>query len=206
VKLACNATRMELLRLKRRLILARRGHKLLKDKQDELVRQFLVLIDSIRGLRSSVETKLSETYDLFLQGRMDMSREAVEEALMIPGCKVDLDTTQKTILNLHVPVLRGGVGNPERSYGFSGTSGNLDQATIRFQQMVPKLLELAQSEKTLMLIGDEIERTRRRVNALEYVLIPNLEETRKYIEVKLGEMERSNLTRLMKVKEMIRKE
>lgn len=206
MRLTTNATRMELLRLKKRLVLARRGHKLLKDKQDELMRHFLDLVEAIKGLRSRVETKFQESLRLFLVSRMEMPRTSLEAALMVPNKRVDVEIAKKQVLNLQVPVVEGKVEGSMRSYGFANTSGNLDLALRVFEEVFPQFLELAQAEKALFLIGDEIERTRRRVNALEYVLIPGLEEARRYIEMKLSEMERSNLTRLMKVKELIRKE
>lgn len=204
MKLTTNATRMELLRLKKRLVLARRGHKLLKDKQDELMRQFLDMVESVKGLRKELETKFQESLTTFIQSRMEMPRDQIETALMIPINRIDMEIGKKQVLNLQVPVLKANMRETERSYGFSETTGSFDLSLNRFEEVFPQLLELAQTEKALLLIGDEIEKTRRRVNALEYVLIPELEETRRYIEMKLSEMERGNLTRLMKVKEMIR--
>jgi len=202
MEFAASATRMELLRLKKRLMLAHRGHKLLKDKQDELMRQFLDLVDSIRKLREEVEKKFQESLRFFLYSRMETPRNSLEEALMIPNKKVDIEIEKKQVLNLQVPVIKSSVEDKARSYSFGNTSGNLDLALLNFKDLFPKFLELAQAEKTLRLIGNEIEKTRRRVN----VLIPGLEETRRYIEVKLSEMERGNLTRLMKVKDIIRRE
>jgi V/A-type H+-transporting ATPase subunit D len=204
MKLTTNATRMELLRLKKRLVLARRGHKLLKDKQDELMRQFLDLVDSVKGLRKELEEKFQKSLRYFIHGRMETPRDSIETALMIPTSRIDMEIGKKQVLNLQVPVLKVDIGEFKRSYGFLETGGNIDLSLDLFQKTFPKLLELAQTEKALFLMGDEIEKTRRRVNALEYVLIPELEETRRYIEMKLSEMERGNLTRLMKVKEMIR--
>jgi V/A-type H+-transporting ATPase subunit D len=204
MKLTTNATRMELLRLKKRLVLARRGHKLLKDKQDELMRQFLDLVDSVKGLRKELEEKLQKSLRYFIQSRMETPRDSIETAFMIPTNHVDIEIGKKQVLNLQVPVLKVDIGEFRRSFGFLETGGNIDLSLDLFQKTFPKLLELAQAEKALFLMGDEIEKTRRRVNALEYVLIPELEETRRYIEMKLSEMERGNLTRLMKVKEMIR--
>ena len=204
MKLATNATRMELLRLKKRLVLARRGHKLLKDKQDELMRQFLDLVNSVKGLRKELEEKFQKSLRYFIQGRMETPRDGIETALMIPVGHVELEIGKKQVLNLQVPVLKAEIGESERSAGFLETGGNFDLSLDLFKKTFPKLLELAQTEKALFLMGDEIEKTRRRVNALEYVLIPELEETKRYIEMKLSEMERGNLTRLMKVKEMIR--
>jgi V/A-type H+-transporting ATPase subunit D len=204
MKLVTNATRMELLRLKKRLVLARRGHKLLKDKQDELMRQFLDMVESVKGLRRELETKFQESLIYFMHSRMEIPRDQIETALMIPCNHVDIKIGKKQVLNLKVPVLQFEIDETMRSYGFSETTGSFDLSLKLFKEVFPRLLELAQAEKVLLLMGDEIEKTRRRVNALEYVLIPELEETRRYIEMKLSEMERGNLTRLMKVKEMIR--
>ena len=204
MKLTTNATRMELLRLKKRLVLARRGHKLLKDKQDELMRQFLDIVESVKGLRKELETKFQESLKYFIQSRMEIPRDQIETALMIPGNRINVEVGKKQVLNLQVPILKSDMGETIQHYGFSETNGNFDISLKLFKKVFPQLLELAQTEKALFLMGDEIEKTRRRVNALEYVLIPELEETKRYIEMKLSEMERGNLTRLMKVKEMIR--
>jgi V/A-type H+-transporting ATPase subunit D len=206
MQFAANATRMELLRIKKRLVLAHRGHKLLKDKQDVLMRHFFELVDTIRGLRKEVEAQLRECFRFFLMSRMETSRLRSEEALMVSNKKWDVAFESRQVLNLQVPVIVSQMEGNVRSYGFAHTSGNLDLALQLFETVLPKLLELAQAEKGLSIIGDDIERTRRRVNALEYILIPGLEETRRYIEIKLNEVERGNLTRLMKVKEMIREE
>ncbi len=206
MRFASNATRMELLRLKKRLVLARRGHKLLKDKQDELMRHFLELVEQVRELRKQVEAKFQGSLRFFLLSRMETVKSSLEESLMVPTKKVDVEIGRKQVLNIQVPVIKSRIEGPMRCYGFARTSGNLDLALKGWEEVFPQLLELAQAEKALSLIGDEIERTRRRVNALEYVLIPGLEETRRYIEVKLSEMERGNLTRLMKVKDLIRQE
>jgi len=197
---------MELLRLKKRLVLARRGHKLLKDKQDELMRHFLELVEQVRELRKQVEAKFQGSLRFFLLSRMETAKSSLEESLMVPTKKVDVEIGRKQVLNIQVPVIESRIEGPMRCYGFARTSGHLDLALKGLEEVFPQLLELAQAEKALSLIGDEIERTRRRVNALEYVLIPGLEETRRYIEVKLSEMERGNLTRLMKVKDLIRQE
>lgn len=206
MQFATNATRMELLRIKKRLVLAHRGHKLLKDKQDALMRHFLELVDTIRELRKDVEDKMQRCFQLYLMSRMATSRPHLEEALMVPNKELDIEFESRQVLNLQVPVIKSQIEGNIRSYGFAHTSGNLDLALQLFEETFPKLLELAEAEKDLYLIGDDIEKTRRRVNALEYILIPGLEETRRYIEIKLNEVERGNLTRLMKVKELIREE
>lgn len=199
-------TRMQLLRLKKRLAMAERGHKLLKDKRDELMKKFLDLIKKEQALRVEAETGLGSVLPAFLEARAAMSHEALEEAFMVPkiSCGVDVSTT--TIMNVKVPEFtwRGEDARNVHPYGFSGTSASLDDAVAGLARLLPKLAELAEVERSIELLADEIEKTRRRVNALEYVLIPNLRDTARYITMKLDEMERGNLTRLMKVKDIVR--
>lgn len=198
-----NATRMELLKLKRRLGIARRGHKLLKDKQDELMRQFLEMIDEIRGLRSNVERKLMSAFSSFLMARAVMDRENLEAAIMFPKQDLSLFVDTEPVMNLRVPKFQLSSEGEVYSYGFLDTSSELDSSLKFFSELLPEMINLAETERTVQLLAEEIEKTRRRVNALEYVLIPDLEDTIKYITMRLEEMERSNLTRLMKVKEMV---
>lgn len=199
-------TRMQLLRLKKRLAMAERGHKLLKDKRDELMKKFLDLIKKEQALRVEAEAGLGSVLPAFLEARAAMSHEALEEAFMVPkiSCGVDVSTT--TIMNVKVPEFtwRGEDARNVHPYGFSGTSASLDDAVAGLARLLPKLAELAEVERSIELLADEIEKTRRRVNALEYVLIPNLRDTARYITMKLDEMERGNLTRLMKVKDIVR--
>ena len=203
-----NPTRMELSRLKKRLVVARRGHKLLKDKRDELMKQFLDIVRKNRDLRKSVESNLKNVYDNFLIASAIMSKPALEQALMFPKERIELDIKYKNIMSVDVPVFEWEDDkNPDiYPYGFFGTSIELDRSVDALKSMLPELLSLAQMEKSAQLLAVEIEKTRRRVNALEYVLIPQLEETIKYITMKLDENERGNLTRLMKVKDMMIKE
>ena len=203
-----NPTRMELSRLKKRLVVARRGHKLLKDKRDELMKQFLDIVRKNRDLRKSVESNLKNVYDNFLIASAIMSKPALEQALMLPKERIELDIKYKNIMSVDVPVFEWEDDkNPDiYPYGFFGTSIELDRSVDALKKMLPELLSLAQMEKSAQLLAVEIEKTRRRVNALEYVLIPQLEETIKYITMKLDENERGNLTRLMKVKDMMIKE
>lgn len=199
-------TRMQLLRLKKRLAMAERGHKLLKDKRDELMKKFLDLIKKEQAMRGRVEAGLAEVLPAFLQARATMSREALEEAFMAPKVSCGVDVSTATIMNVKVPEFtwRGEKARGVHPYGFSGTSASLDDAVAGLAELLPKLAELAEVEKSIELLADEIEKTRRRVNALEYVLIPNLRSTARYITMKLDEMERGNLTRLMKVKDIVR--
>jgi len=205
MRLAVNPTRMELLKLKKRLILARRGHSLLKDKQDELMRNFLSLIEEIKDLRLAVERGLFEAYGSFLIARSTMGREFLDEALMASQLRTNVEVTYVPILNLRVPRYRVNMEGDYFSYGLLTTSMELDRALKKYRELIPKMVELAEKEKTLEMLSYEIERTRRRVNALEHILIPNILETISYIGMKLEELERSNLTRLMKIKDMVRR-
>ena len=202
--LAANPTRMHLLRLKKRLKLAVRGHKLLKDKQDELMRRFMHLVKQIGGMRQEVEKELQQAFGRFTLARSVMSKASLEEALTLPSKRLEVGVTTQRIMNVSVPVFEPKAEGRIFCYGFAHTSGELDISLRSLDAVLLQLIELAQAEKTMKLLADEIDRTRRRVNALEYTLIPSLEETIKYITMKLEEMERSNLTRLMKIKEMVR--
>ncbi|MDQ2085130.1 V-type ATP synthase subunit D [Herbivorax sp. ANBcel31] len=205
-----NPTRMELTRLKKRLKVARRGHKLLKDKRDELMKKFLDLVRKNKELREKVEDMLMKVHENFLIARAVMSSESLEGALMFPKQGISLDVSTQNIMSVDVPVLDYKMSSSEESdiypYGFATTSGELDSAIGTLAEVLPAILELAQMEKSSQLLAQEIEKTRRRVNALEYVLIPQLTDTIKYITMKLEENERGNLTRLMKVKDMMLEE
>ncbi|MEW8955476.1 V-type ATP synthase subunit D [Clostridium sp.] len=211
MKLNVNPTRMELSKLKKRLTTATRGHKLLKDKQDELMRRFIELVKYNNELRKSVEEELGGSFKEFLMASAVMSSEMLEEAIAYPKEKISLELTHKNIMSVNVPVmnfkrsLEGDTGSIY-PYGFAQTSSELDGAIEKLYGILPKLLELAEVEKSCQLMADEIEKTRRRVNALEYMTIPQLQETIKYIVMKLDENERGNLTRLMKVKSMMEQE
>ncbi|MFZ5354727.1 MAG: V-type ATP synthase subunit D [Bacillota bacterium] len=208
--LRVNPTRMELTRLKKRLKTAKRGHKLLKDKQDELMKKFIELVKKNKELRENVEKELTQAFKDFLIARAVMSSEVLEEAIMFPTQKISLELEVKNIMSVNSPIFKlVKEQNTEQSsmypYGFASTSGELDSALFSLQGVVERLLELAQVEKTCQLMASEIEKTRRRVNALEYVMIPQLVETVKYITMKLDENERGNRVRLMKVKDMVEK-
>jgi V/A-type H+-transporting ATPase subunit D len=204
--LRVNPTRMELTRLKRRLVVASRGHKLLKDKRDEMVRRFMLLIKRNKKLRQEVEAALSSALGGFVLARIAMPRESFEEALMFPVREVELELSKQNIMSVYVPKIAFTEKKREQAffpYGLLTTSSELDSATSKLASVLPQMVELAELEKTCNMLADEIEKTRRRVNALEYVMIPQLEETIKYIRMKLDENERGNLTRLMKTKDMI---
>lgn len=207
-RLNVNPTRMELTRLKGRLKTAQRGHKLLKDKQDELMKKFIDYVKRNKELREAVEKELTAAFQNFLIARAVMSSETLEEAIMYPTQKVNLEMSTRNIMSVNSPIFSlQKEENKETSsiypYGFVTTSGELDGAIYSLQQVFDKLIELAQVEKTCQLMASEIEKTRRRVNALEYVMIPQLIETVKYITMKLDENERGNRVRLMKVKDMM---
>lgn len=204
MKLHVNATRMELLRLRKRTRIAKRGHKLLKDKQDELMERLLAITKKVEGLREKVEEELARTTKKFLLARAGMEPDFVEEALLIPTKRVEVELEEKNLLNVKIPVLKQSVSGEIISYGYHETSPELDAALYSLDKVIGDLLELAAMEKTLELIAVEIEKTRRRVNALEYILIPNLEETLRYIVMKLSEIERSTLSRLMRIKDIVR--
>ena len=202
-----NPTRMELTRLKGRLKTATRGHKLLKDKRDELMKQFLEIVRRNRELRQKVEAGLERANAAFTVAAALMSPEMLEQALLYPKQSVELDMTSKNIMSVNVPVYSFHTRNEDPTeiypYGFAQTSGELDAALEALSQVFQDMLELAQVEKTMQLLAADIEKTRRRVNALEYVMIPQFQEKIRYISMKLDENERGNITRLMKVKEMV---
>ena len=210
-RLNVNPTRMELTKLKKRLTTAVRGHKLLKDKQDELMRRFIDLIKYNNELRKSVEVELGNSLKDFVMARALMSSEVLEEAIMYPKEKISLSVRTKNIMSVNVPEMKFKrlLEDDEGSiypYGYANTSAELDNAIEKLYNILPKLLELAGVEKSTQLMADEIEKTRRRVNALEYMTIPRLQETIRYIQMKLEENERGALTRLMKVKSMLEKQ
>ncbi len=205
-----NPTRMMLTSLKKRLKTATRGHKLMKDKRDELMKNFLELARENGRLRQEVEKRLAKVYKNFTVASAIMSQEVMEESLMFPKQGVILDVGNKNIMSVDVPVFtfKTTAEDPTNifPYGFARTSGELDNAISELADLFPMLLDLAAKEKETALLAAELEKTRRRVNALEYVMIPQLEMTIKYITMKLDENERGNQTRLMKVKDMMLKE
>ena len=209
-KLNVNPTRMELTRLKGKLRTAQRGHKLLKDKRDELMKQFLETVREVRGLRAEVEEELMTVHGAFTVASALMSSEAMEQALIYPKQSVELTMGFQNIMSVNVPVYDFKTKTQSDSdiypYGFAATSGELDTAVDALGKVFRKMLKLAQVEKSAQLMAEEIEKTRRRVNALEYVVIPNTQETIRYINMKLDENDRSTTIRLMKVKDMLLKD
>lgn len=199
-----NPTRMELKRLKGQLATARRGHKLLKDKCDELMRRFLDAVREAKELREQLSGRLDEVDARFAVAAAEVDPRMITAALSLPSSELDLSVEQRNIMSVIVPEykVRYSAGNSQ-SYGFAFTTSALDVATAAVSEVTPELIRLAQLEKTALLLCDEIERTRRRVNALEYIMIPQYEVTIKSISMKLDENERGNISRLMKVKDMM---
>lgn len=202
-----NPTRMELTRLKKQLNTAIRGHKLLKDKRDELMRQFLDLVRENKVLREQVEAGLKEANSHFVLASAVMQKEQLDAALLSPKQEVYVDVSSRNVMSVDVPVLKPKTRTAEEtdmfSYGFAFTSFELDDAVRHLSEQLPLLLKLAECEKSAQLLAAEIEKTRRRVNALEHVMIPRYQETIRSITMKLEENDRSGRTRLMKVKDMV---
>ncbi len=205
--LAVNPTRMELSNLKKKLVTATRGYKLLKDKRDELMRQFLKITAENKALRIEVENAVSEAHKSMIVARSLSQEEVLDLSFLIPVQEITIETGERNIMSVPVPVFtekyKTNNMNDIYSYGYAFTSGALDDAVGSYAKAFPLMLKLAQSEKTCQLLAAEIERTRRRVNALEHIIIPQYRDTIKYITMKLDENERSNIIRLMKVKDMV---
>ena len=204
-RLNVNPTRMELKKLKARLKTATRGHKLLKDKSDEMIRRFSALIKLNKTMRDEIEQSLSEVLKEFSYAKGQLSKGALENAFMMPTCALEIERGLTSIMNVEVPKLtvKESRGKDAYPYAFSQITSEADYSVKRISEVIVKLVELAQIEKQVAMLADEIEKNKRRVNALEYVMIPQLEETIRYITSKLDENERAAITRLMKVKSMI---
>ncbi|WP_019227296.1 V-type ATP synthase subunit D [Sedimentibacter sp. B4] len=206
-RLNVNPTRMVLTSLKKRLKVAVKGHKMLKDKRDELMKQFLELARENKRLREQVEAQIGSIYSNFVIASAVMSSEVLNEALMYPKQGVSIEVGRKNVMSVDVPVFDFTTTTDDTSniypYGFANTSAELDNAIENLSGVFPEMLRLAAVEKEVQLLAAEIEKTRRRVNALEYVMIPQFQETIKYIQMKLDENERGNQTRLMKVKDLM---
>ena len=202
-----NPTRMELTRLKKKLVTAMRGHKLLKDKRDELMRQFLDLVRENKALREKVEEGIRAANKNFVIARAAMEDEAINVALMAPRQEVYIEAEEKNVMSVDIPVFKYSTRTADPNdiycYGFAFTSSDLDGAVKSLADILPDMLRLAEVEKSCQLMAGEIEKTRRRVNALEHVMIPQTQEKIKYIKMKLDENERSTQIRLMRVKDMM---
>lgn len=200
-------TRMELTRLKRKLVTAVKGHRLLKDKRDELMRQFLDLVREDMELRKKVEKGILDANRNFVLARAGMDEQTLRTALMAPKQEVLLKAGKRNVMSVDIPVFDYETRTPDKndifSYGFAFTSGDLDGAVESLSDVFPDMLKLAEVEKSCQLMAAEIEKTRRRVNALEHVIIPDTQESIRYITMKLDENERSTQVRLMKVKDMM---
>ncbi len=202
-----NPTRMQLSKLKKQLKTAVRGHKMLKDKRDELMRQFLDLVRENKELREKVEKQLKSCNNHFVNASAVMSKQALDASLMSPKQRVGVETSKKNVMSVDIPVFSSSTRTSDDGdifpYGFAFTSFELDDAVISLNNLLPDMIKLAQIEKSCELMSAEIEKTRRRVNSLEHVMIPRYQETIKYISMKLEENDRSSRTRLMKVKDML---
>ena len=206
-KLNVNPTRMELTRLKKRLQTSTRSHKLLKDKQDELMRQFINLVKYNNNIRKEVEGQLEGSLKDFVMARAVMSSEFLEEAIAYPKEHIKVEVGEKNVMSVNIPEFTAESRTANEGdifpYGFAFTSFELDDAVMSLNDLLPDLIRLAEIEKSCELMSAEIEKTRRRVNSLEHVMIPRYQETIKYIAMKLEENDRSSRTRLMKVKDML---
>lgn len=202
-----NPTRLELSRLKKRLTTAVRGHKMLKDKRDELMRRYLDLIKENKTLREEVEKKIILANGHFVKASSVMSKESLDTALLVPKQEVFLSLSSKNVMSVDIPVFSVETRTSDEtdiySYGFGSTSFALDEAVDRVSDLLPDMLRLAEIEKSTSRMAAEIEKTRRRVNALEHVMIPRYKDTIRMITEKLEENDRSSRARLMKVKDMV---
>lgn len=203
MRLNVNPNRMQLLRLKRRHSIAKKGHKLLKDKQDQLMRNFLQLITKLKGTREELERTYIELARKFVLTLAEYPRTEIERVFKASGVKLTLHIRTSRIMNLQVPSYEIASEGEPITYSYYAFPAQIDTIISRMSQLILRLVELAELEKQLYVIATEIEKTRRRVNALEYILIPSIEETIKYIKSRLDEAERSHITRLMRVKEII---
>jgi len=205
-----NPTRMELTRLKKKLITAIKGHRLLKDKRDELMREFLDLVREDMELRLKVEQGIRDANAAFVLAKAGMSEQILQTAMLVPKQEVYVDEDVKNVMSVNIPVFSSRTRTADKndifSYGFAYTSSDLDSAVQALSDILPDMIRLAEVEKSCQRMASEIEKTRRRVNALEHVIIPDTQEGIRYITMKLDENERSTQVRLMKVKDMMLQE
>jgi len=203
-----NPTRMELLSLKNRTKLAVKGHGLLKEKRDALIKEFFDILDRVKGVREAAERSLKEANEALLEVQIAMGDLAVRKASLSVKESIDVDIKSRSVMGVSVPVTN--VKMEERSiidrgYSFSDTTIQLDEAAKKFEESIKFLIELGEVEKTIFLLAEEIEATKRRVNALEHIMIPRFENTEKYIDMRLQEMERENFVRLKMIRSTIEK-
>lgn len=201
-----NPTRQELLKLKRKEKMAVRGHKLLKEKRDGLMKQFMAIIREAKALRQTMEDTVGEAFKSFVFASADMRPEAMEEALAMPAKKITLQSETKNVMSVNIPQFKYKEEGGFLSYSLGTTASDLDESLEAFNKALEDMIKLAEIEHSAKLLAEEIEKTRRRVNALEYVFIPQIQETTKYIEAKLNEQERGNIVTLMKVKDIIERQ
>jgi V/A-type H+-transporting ATPase subunit D len=199
-KLNVNPTRMELIRLKKQIKTAERGHKLLRDKQDGLMQKFMEIIREARSLRKEIEEKLQKAFKNFMQASAMMYPEMLENALLYPSAETSLEVETKNVMSVRIPNFKLNQKGDILNYGYLQTSGELDMALESFQKVLPLLIQLAEIERQAERLAEETEKTRRRVNALEHMMIPNMKETVKFISMKLNEAERSSITGVMRIK------
>jgi len=202
--LKVNPNRMELLRLKKRLVVAKRGYKLLKDKRDALIQVFVRLAKENNTAREELEGKLLKCYTIFSNASSLISKLTLEEALMFPKAKSVTEVSFKNIMSVNVPQYKFKCEGKYYSYSLVDTTAELDSALKKYHEILTLMLRVAELDKSITLLANEIEKTRRRVNALEYVIIPDLEETIKFITMKLDEVARSTTSAIMRIKEIIR--
>ena len=206
MRLNVNPTRQELIKLKRKLETAKRGHKLLKEKRDGLMKQFMSIIRQAKESRQKIEDRLAKGFLEFVFAAADMRKETLEEALAMPSKKISLETATKNVMSVYVPKFKYKEEGDFLCYSLKSTSADLDQSLKIFDDVLKDMIKLAEIEHSAKLLAAEIEKTRRRVNALEHILIPNTEETIKYISSKLNEQERGTIITLMKIKEVMDQE
>lgn len=205
-RLTVNPTRMELRKLKNRLKTAVRGHKLLKDKSDEMIRQFISFVKQNKALREEIESDLREALTYFMLAGSVMGEENIAQTFAMPSCTMNVSAGTKNVMGIDMPKLEISGTEGNLPYALSSVPADMDTAVIKLNALAEKLLLLAEIEKTCNMLAKEIEKNRRRVNALEYVMIPQLNETIKYIMMKLDENERATIIRLMKVKSLLEKQ
>jgi len=200
-----SATRMELLNQKKKYALAKRGHKLLKDKEDELMRAIQEIVKKVFALRKEVEESLKKSMERFILAKASMDPMELEQAFLITKTEFSLKASFKNVMSVKIPIYKKEFKGEMISYGFLNISPEVDLALMDLQKAFEKMIELAEMEKAITLLAEEMSKTRRRVNALEFILIPDIEEAIKTINMKLSEMERGNISRLMRIKDIIRK-
>ena len=201
--LKVSPTRISLLNLKKELSVAKKGHKLLKDKRDGLIKKFMAIIFETRDLRKSVEERLGMAFDSYQRSSATTSRLAQEVALLVPNAEINLEVNVKTVMSVKIPEFKVSKEGSAFSYGFLDTSGDLDNAIAKFDEVFVDIMRLAGLEKSAENLAEEIEKTRRRVSSLENIMIPNLQETIKFISMQLDERARDAVVSTMRVKAMI---